>query len=324
MRSIALGRKNWIHFGHQNAGPKIAAILSVLESCHRLNQPKMLPRTDATRASQQIYPPPVHTHTKSTSARGVALTNTDDVWMVEADLSGGVGAEPRRRSSAAECRRMEEETLEAGASVAKVALKYGVNANQVFQWRRLYRDGKLGATPANAMKLLPVSVVELEKSTSPEPVAKRCSSSGAIYIELRGRFESVSKAVSIAIWFVPYSRTFARDLASAGTRIWIAADVTDMRRGFHGLSAQVQTVLEQQPLSGHVFVFPGRRGDILQILWSDGGGMYLPVKRLERGRFIWPQASSGTVSLSRAQLSMLLEDIDWRAPARTAERVMGV
>jgi transposase len=110
----------------------------------------------------------------------------------------------------------------------------------------------------------------------------------------------------------------------AGTRIWIAAGVTDMRRGFHGLSAQVQTALEQQPLSGHVFVFRGRRGDIVKVLWFDGDGLCLLAKRLERGRFVWPQASSGTVSLSRAQLSMLLEGIDWRTPLRTAELVMSV
>jgi transposase len=72
----------------------------------------------------------------------------------------------------------------------------------------------------------------------------------------------------------------------AGTRIWIAAGVTDMRRGFHGLSAQVQTVLEQQPLSGHVFVFRGRRGDIVKVLWFDGDGLCLLAKRLERGRAI--------------------------------------
>jgi transposase len=93
----------------------------------------------------------------------------------------------------------------------------------------------------------------------------------------------------------------------AGTRIWIAAGVTDMRRGFHGLSAQVQTVLEQQPLPGHVFVFRGRRGDIVKVLRFDGDGLCLLAKRLERGRFVWPQATGGTVSLSRAQLSMLLE-----------------
>ncbi len=102
-----------------------------------------------------------------------------------------------------------------------------------------------------------------------------------------------------------------------GTKIWIAAGVTDMRRGFDGLSAQVQTVLEQQPFSGHVFLFRGRRGDIVKLLWWDGDGLCLFAKRLERGRFIWPKAESGTVLLSRAQLSMLLEGIDWRRVERT-------
>lgn len=69
----------------------------------------------------------------------------------------------------------------------------------------------------------------------------------------------------------------------AGTRIWVAAGVTDMRRGFQGLSAQVQTVLQQQPFSGHVFVFRGRRGDTIKILWFDGDGLCLFAKRLERG-----------------------------------------
>jgi transposase len=104
---------------------------------------------------------------------------------------------------------------------------------------------------------------------------------------------------------------------AAGTRIWIAAGVTDMRKGFDGLSGQVQTVLDQQPFSGHVFAFRGRRGDIVKLLWWDGDGLCLFSKRLERGRFIWPKAEGGTVSLSRAQLSMLLEGIDWRRPERT-------
>ena len=110
----------------------------------------------------------------------------------------------------------------------------------------------------------------------------------------------------------------------AGTRIWLAAGATDMRRGFHGLSAQVQTVLEQEPYSGHVFVFRGRRGDLIKLLWFDGDGLCLLQKRLERGRFIWPQVTSGTVSLSRAQLSMLLEGIDWRRPDRTWQPPMAV
>src|SRR5215470_19564628 len=93
----------------------------------------------------------------------------------------------------------------------------------------------------------------------------------------------------------------------ANTRIWIAAGVTDLRRGFMGLSALVQTKLEQSPLSGQVFVFRGRRCDLIKVLWSDGDGLCLFAKRLERGRFVWPQATEGSVALTRAQLSMLLE-----------------
>jgi transposase len=104
-----------------------------------------------------------------------------------------------------------------------------------------------------------------------------------------------------------------------GTRIWIAAGFTDLRRGFQGLSSIVETVLEQAPFSGHVFVFRGKRGDLIKLLWFDGDGLCLFQKRLERGRFIWPQATSGTVCLTRAQLSMLLEGIDWRQPQRTWE-----
>lgn len=103
----------------------------------------------------------------------------------------------------------------------------------------------------------------------------------------------------------------------SGARIWIAAGVTDLRRGFGGLSAIAQTVLQEDPFAGHVFVFRGRRGDLIKLLWWDGDGLCLFAKRLEHGRFVWPQAESGTVSLTRAQLSMLLEGIDWRRPTRT-------
>src|ERR1019366_8433094 len=111
---------------------------------------------------------------------------------------------------------------------------------------------------------------------------------------------------------------------AAGTQIWIVAGVTDMRRGFMGLSGMVQTALEQSPFSGQVFVFRGKRGDLIKLLWWDGDGLCLFAKRLERGRFIWPQAANGTVSLTPAQLSMLLEGIDWRRPVRSYAPQMAV
>ena len=103
----------------------------------------------------------------------------------------------------------------------------------------------------------------------------------------------------------------------ANTRVWLAAGHTDMRRGFDGLAGLVQSALSADPYGGHVFVFRGKRGDLIKVLWHDGQGLCLFSKRLEKGRFVWPQASDGVVHLSPAQLGYLLEGIDWRLPRRT-------
>ncbi|WP_413207740.1 IS66 family insertion sequence element accessory protein TnpB [Rhodospirillum sp. A1_3_36] len=102
-----------------------------------------------------------------------------------------------------------------------------------------------------------------------------------------------------------------------GMRVYLASGHVDMRKGMQGLSALVQTDLGKDPFAGHLFVFRGRRGDLLKILAWDGQGFCLFSKRLERGRFVWPRAEGGVVSLTSAQLSMLLEGIDWRMPHRT-------
>ena len=103
----------------------------------------------------------------------------------------------------------------------------------------------------------------------------------------------------------------------SNTRVWLAAGVTDMRRGFATLAAQAQETLELDPYAGHLFVFRGRRGDLVKVIWWDGQGACLFSKRLEKGRFVWPSAKGGKVALTAAQLAMLLEGIDWRVPART-------
>lgn len=114
-----------------------------------------------------------------------------------------------------------------------------------------------------------------------------------------------------------------------GVRVWLAAGVTDMRKGFDGLAMRgtpsrerdgnpmVQQQLGQDPFSGQLFVFRGKRGDLVKVLAWDGQGPCLFAKRIEKGRFVWPQAKDGAVSLTPAQLSMLLEGIDWRMPIRT-------
>ena len=100
-------------------------------------------------------------------------------------------------------------------------------------------------------------------------------------------------------------------------RIWLACGATDMRKGFDGLAAIVQLQLAEDPFSGQLFVFRGRRGDRVKLLWWDGDGLCLFAKRLERGRFVWPRTAGEAVTISAAQLGYLLEGIDWRLPERT-------
>lgn len=102
-----------------------------------------------------------------------------------------------------------------------------------------------------------------------------------------------------------------------GVRVYLAMGYTDMRKGMDGLAMLVQEVLRQDPFAGHLFVFRGRRGDLVKVLYWDGQGFCLFAKRLERGRFVWPAVQGGVAHLSAAQLGMLLEGMDWRAPMRT-------
>jgi transposase len=102
-----------------------------------------------------------------------------------------------------------------------------------------------------------------------------------------------------------------------GVRVWLAAGHTDMRKGFDGLTLLLQEKLKHDPNGGQLFVFRGKRGDLIKLIWHDGQGLCLFAKRLERGRFIWPVTTGEAVTITAAQLGYLLEGIDWRAPIRT-------
>ena len=222
----------------------------------------------------------------------------------------------RRRWTLEEKRRITQETLLGGTSVARIAQRYALNANQLFQWRKKYREGRLGSRVAT--KLLPVTITD-DRQLEPEKVAESASASPpGGHRDCSAQRESAHYGSSGRGGFTDGDGVFAAMISlPAGTRIWIVAGVTDMRRGFVGLSGMVQTALQENPFGGHVYIFRGRRGDLIKVLWFDGDGLCLFAKRLEKGRFIWPQVTNGTVSLTPAQLSMLLEGIDWRRPVRT-------
>lgn len=102
-----------------------------------------------------------------------------------------------------------------------------------------------------------------------------------------------------------------------GVRIWIASGHTDMRRGMRGLALQVQQGLGRDPFAGDIYIFRGRSGSLIKALWHDGVGLSLYAKRLDRGRFIWPQTVDGAVPLTPGQMGYLLEAVDWRNPQQT-------
>ncbi len=100
----------------------------------------------------------------------------------------------------------------------------------------------------------------------------------------------------------------------SGVRVWLAGGVTDMRRGMNGLTLQIQGGLRRDPHAGDFFVFGGRRGDTVKILWHDGIGLSLYAKRLEHDRFIWPSPVDGAVSITAAPLGYLLAGFDRSNP----------
>jgi transposase len=108
-------------------------------------------------------------------------------------------------------------------------------------------------------------------------------------------------------------------IVPAGVKVHLALGFSDMRKGMHGLAAVVQETLKKDPFSGHLFAFRGRKVAMLKILFWDGNGLCLFTKKLDRGEFVWPHFSEqgSTITLSAAQLAMLIEGIDWRSPERT-------
>jgi transposase len=104
---------------------------------------------------------------------------------------------------------------------------------------------------------------------------------------------------------------------ASGVKVWIATGHTDMRRGMNSLALLVQEAFKRDPHGGDLYVFRGRSGSLIKILWHDGLGMSLYTRRLERGRFIWPQATDGVISISMSQLAYMLDGIDWRNPVQT-------
>ena len=107
-------------------------------------------------------------------------------------------------------------------------------------------------------------------------------------------------------------------LIPPGVNVHLVPGVTDLRRNIDALGVLVQEALRRDPFSGHMLAFRGQRADLIKILWWDGTGFCLFMKRLENGYFPWPMMAGpdATVEITSARLSMLIEGLNWEKPER--------
>jgi transposase len=195
--------------------------------------------------------------------------------------------ERRRRWRSAEKEQLVAASLEPGASVSSIAREAGIHPSQLYGWRRQLRARQgIGFAP---VRIAP-EVAPAGRSRPGDVDGSGCSA---------GRWTA-------AVIPIP-----------SGVRVWIATGHTDMRRGMNSLALLVQEAFKRDPHGGDLYVFRGKSGKLIKILWHDGLGMSLYAKRLERGRFIWPSAADGAMVITSAQLGYMLEGIDWRNPVHT-------
>ena len=184
---------------------------------------------------------------------------------------------------------------------------------QIYRWRKELR------AVANGFAPVLIAAPEAADTTAEEPVS---AAEPAIEVEFAGKASGPQVAdTGLGPGGVGGGRhqgaVAAMIPVPSGVRVWLAVGHTDMRRGMNSLALQVQEKLGRDPHAGDLYVFRGKRGHLIKILWHDGIGMSLYAKRLERGRFIWPSPADGTVAITAAQLAYMLEGIDWRNPVHT-------
>src|ERR1700746_2974298 len=214
------------------------------------------------------------------------------------------GPERRRSWSEGQKRAIVAAAFAPGAIVADVARRADVCAGQIYRWRQemCHADRGFAEVVIAAVDDGGHDRAVTGSGAGDRDRACRHGSSAHCGIDAAGISSGGGQG---AAPMIPLR---------SDVRVWIATGHTDMRRGMNGLALQVQEGLKRDPHAGDLFVFRGRRGDLIKILWHDGLGMSLYAKRLERGRFIWPSPANGVVAITAAQLAYMLEGIDWRNP----------
>ena len=233
------------------------------------------------------------------------------------------GAGRRRTWRDEDKARIVAEIATSGDSVCAVARRHGLSPQQLFGRRRQLRDAEAGPSEANELRFVP-AVERWIGCCATEGVARQSRSQrrndrgrdrrrDSPDRPRRGRKDTDGGAASIE---------GRRVIGPTGAvRVMVATRPVDFRKGAEGLSALVRETMTADPFSGAVYVFRAKRADRIKLIFWDGTGLCLFAKRLEDGIFRWPKIEDGVMRLSAAQLSALLEGLDWRRVHEARETV---
>ena len=212
--------------------------------------------------------------------------------------------ERRRRWSLEEKQAIVAESLAPNASLTAVARRHEIGTGLLYAWRHQL----LGRRSDEAARFARVDVLSEPHRLSGPVIAATRPAIRPDRDRSAGRSTGACGCAGGRSGAAPRACRAARMIAlPPGVRVWLACGRTDMRKGMDGLAMLAQQVLNEDPFSGALFAFRGRGGGLVKLLWYDGQGMCLFSKRLERGHFVWPMTEAGRVSLTPAQLSMLLD-----------------
>ena len=259
-----------------------------------------------------------HLHPSARPGAGTSANRTPPGTGLTAPPTDASGSprQPLRRFFADEQKRaIELESDQPGVSVSQVARKHGIVTGLLFRWRVQF-----GVAQRKRAKLAPVAlsddapaILRLRDLVQPPdgmtaidlPAGRRVFAPAGV--DLHAVREHLIGEGADAMMIVP-----------AGVKVHLALGYTDMRKGLDGLAMLVQQALKQDPFSGHLFAFRGKKASMLKILFWDGNGLCLFTKRLDQGAFVLADDGGyeGSITLTPAQLAMLIEGIDWRAPER--------
>ena len=246
--------------------------------------------------------------------------------------------ERRRKWTDAEKAALLAEVEAEGGKVKLVARRHRISESVLYNWRSAWKMAAASVRSPQPVEFVPIGVFGRAHDAAPGTCRRTGASppDRAASEDRVGRIEiTLPNGARVRVDAFVNEKALSRVLRAheglgvislaPGTKVFLACRPIDLRNGFDGLAAKAQQIIGADPFSGHLFLFRGKRGDYLKALYWDGTGLCLFAKRLEKGKFVWPPIVDGAMTLTPAQLALLIEAMDWRrtiAPPAPAQPML--